>query len=369
GEMGVGVAMRLQDLTEEQKKAYNQGWHRNAFNQYVSDMISLNRNLPDYRFPECKNVTFRSDLPDVSIIIPFRDEAWSTLLRTIHSVLNRTPPKLLKEIILSDDASTFVHLQKDLEEYLVHYPKVKLVRLKTRGGLIRTRLRGYDVSSGSAVIFLDSHCEVTKGWIEPLLDAIASDYRTVVTSVMDVIEGDDFRYRTYDIEKSAPIGIFDWRLIFKWDRKSYDKPRYLPVGSPTLIGCLIGVSRRFFEETEKFDEGFFIWGGENLEISFKAWMCGGSLVVSPCSHVGHVYKSRLPYDWGNTTQSKTLERNLHRLAETWLDDYVIYHKQVCGPCKEDIGDISSKLALKKKLNCRNFEWYIKNIIPNMFIPG
>ncbi len=47
-----------------------------------------------------------------------------------------------------------------------------MVRLEERQGLIRARVRGTEEARGSVVTFLDSHCEVVTGWLEPLLSRI-----------------------------------------------------------------------------------------------------------------------------------------------------------------------------------------------------
>ena len=48
GEMGKAVTLP-KELTAEQKRLVDEGWQKNAFNQYVSDMISVHRTLADPR--------------------------------------------------------------------------------------------------------------------------------------------------------------------------------------------------------------------------------------------------------------------------------------------------------------------------------
>uniref|UniRef100_A0A668VCT0 Glycosyltransferase 2-like domain-containing protein n=1 Tax=Oreochromis aureus TaxID=47969 RepID=A0A668VCT0_OREAU len=101
--MGNGEQGKPFPLTENDR--VDQAYRENGFNIYVSDRISLNRSLPDIRHENCRQKLYAEKLPNTSIIIPFHNEGWSSLLRTVHSVLNRSPSRLITEVILVDDFS------------------------------------------------------------------------------------------------------------------------------------------------------------------------------------------------------------------------------------------------------------------------
>lgn len=178
--------------------------------------------------------------------------------------------------------------------------KVKVVRAKKREGLIRARLLGAAAATAPVLTYLDSHCECAEGWLEPLLDRIAKSSTAVVCPVIDVINDSTFEYHYNPDASALNVGGFDWNLQFNWhavplrERKRHKSP-VEPVYSPTMAGGLFSIDKNFFEKLGTYDNGFDIWGGENLEISFKTWMCGGTLEIVPCSHVGHVFRSRSPY--------------------------------------------------------------------------
>lgn len=277
------------------------GYH--SFNATASDLVSIDRIPWDTRPVACKDLYYDENaLPSTSIIIVFHNEARSTLLRTIHSFVNRTAPRLLEEVILVDDASTHPWLLQPLTVYVARLPKVHLIRLSRRQGLIRARLKGAEAANGQVLMFVDAHTEANVNWLPPLLHRLLENRKSVVIPTMDIIDWQTFNYLR-PVRRSH--GSMTWDLVFEY--KSL--PTRLdgladtdPIPSPIMVGCAHAVWREHFLSTGSYDTGMEIWGGENIEHSLRTWMCGGTVEIIPCSRVGHVFKPRLPYAFNDNSE-------------------------------------------------------------------
>ena len=136
-----------------------------------------------------------------------------TLLRTIHSVIDRTPEKFLHEIILIDDKSD-IDIKPELESHIQSNNLGNIVKIFTppeRLGLIRARIFGSRRATGDVLIFLDSHVETNQMWAEPLLARIKDSRTNVVMPIIDIISADTFKYEPSPLVK----GGFNWGLVRK----------------------------------------------------------------------------------------------------------------------------------------------------------
>jgi len=357
--VGPGEQGKPVQVSPEEERQHNDLFRSNGFSGWASDKISVHRAVPDIRHKDCRTKQYHANLPTVSVVIPFYNEHWSTLLRTFHSVLDRSPLSLLKEVILVDDASNKPDLGIKLEEYIAKLGRVSMVRLKERGGLITARLAGARAATAEVIIFLDSHTEANVNWLPPLLDPISVDYRTAVCPFIDVVDFNSLEYRAQD---EGARGAFDWQLYYKRLPLLPESKKHPtePFASPVMAGGLFAMSSKFFWELGGYDPGLEIWGGEQYELSFKIWQCGGTMVDAPCSRVGHIYRKYSPF--GGSGKGDYLGRNYKRVAAVWMDEYAEYiYKHRPHYRDLDAGDISEQVALRKKLNCKPFKWFMKEV--------
>ncbi|XP_026159671.1 N-acetylgalactosaminyltransferase 7 isoform X2 [Mastacembelus armatus] len=344
-----------------------------GFNMVASDMISLDRTISDIRHEECKYWHYDDRLLTSSVVIVFHNEGWSTLMRTVHSVIKRTPRKYLAEIVMIDDFSNKVHLKERLEEYIKQWNGlVKLFRNSKREGLIQARSIGaHKATKGQVLIYLDAHCEVGINWYAPLIAPISKDRTVCTVPLIDYIDGNEYNMEPQQggDDDGLARGAWDWSLLWKrvplsQTEKAKRKHTTQPYRSPAMAGGLFAIEREFFFELGLYDPGLQIWGGENFEISYKIWQCGGQLLFVPCSRVGHIY--RLQGWQGNPPpahvgSSPTL-KNYVRVVEVWWDEYKDYfYASRPETLTLAYGDISELKRFREEHRCKTFKWFMEEI--------
>eukprot|EP00750_Incisomonas_marina_P014714 INCI17813.1.p1 GENE.INCI17813.1~~INCI17813.1.p1 ORF type:complete len:617 (+),score=86.53 INCI17813.1:199-2049(+) len=356
--------------------ATRNGLATHGFDQQLSDSLSLDRATPDLRPPRCKSLDYAplAELPNTSVIFVFCDELLSTLLRSIHSVLNRSPPQLLHEIVLVNDGSRKLNVTS-LEANIRDLPaKITLLHHSKQRGLVQARLTGAKAATGDTITVLDSHIEVQDGWLEPLMQRIYEDRHTVVVPHIRSIDAQSFAYRAGGIALCGVLlSMVEHSIALQHVHEiEQEHPTTDPQPTPVMAGGLFSFDREFFFELGGYDEEMGFWGAENIEISFRIWMCGGRLELIPCSNVFHLFRAGgRPY----TVPWTDVVKNKQRVVDVWMETkspgdakYAAVARRFAGAglSNEARGPIDKMEELRDRLQCKSFEWFLENVYPENY---
>ena len=215
----------------------------------------------------------------VSIIIPCKNEG--IYIKQTVDFLLETEARHIADIIIVDDLSndsccSFLEVNKSYHN--------NITLIKTSGiGASRSRNLGASVAASSKfLVFCDAHIIMKKNWLYTLIHSFNNP---LISAVCPGI-------RSFNPNSAVGYGqSFNENFQIYWLKKP-DTLSEIPIAPG---GC-IAIRKDVFNALGGFDNGFFSWGYEDVELSLRLWLCGYKVYVEPNVIIGHKFRKTQPYN-------------------------------------------------------------------------
>jgi GT2 family glycosyltransferase/glycosyltransferase involved in cell wall biosynthesis len=261
----------------------------------------------------------------VSIVIP----TWNG-----RSLLEMSLPPLLAavrrhghpddEIIVVDNGSEDDTLQT-LARMAADAPELRWIALPSNEGFAGATNRGAREAKNPALILLNNDMVVEPDFIQPLLDAFASEPDLFgVSCQIDFIDPSKPRWETGKVHAELRRGIV---RLFHLDR--FDEDLIYPVFFAG--GGASAYDRARFLELGGFDEAVFspVYI-EDVDLGYRAWKRGWAAVLAPRSKVHHKHRGTTRRLWSEEVIHSFFVKNLAALLWKNVGSWRLLSRHLAG---------------------------------------
>jgi len=239
-------------------------------------------------------------------------------------------------------------------------------RSETRDGQSASWFKASAAATGQILIFIDASVVVNHGWLQPLLAKLIDNDNVIVVPHVDNILDDDRFFGTDDWLINVPT----WSLSTVYYETPLRGDGYDTLDTPVARGDVLATRRTFLDSIGSFDDQLRPDDGAGalMELSLRAWMCGGAVRIATCSRVAvrNSLKARRVAD----------PVNYRRVAELWLEDFrgTVYRQggvsEEMSPAeRQSLSERRSYISKTVPRGCKSFGWYLSNIASAVVAPS
>ncbi|CAK0875461.1 unnamed protein product [Prorocentrum cordatum] len=269
------------------------------------------------------------------------------MVKTVESFCARTPRAVLEEIVVVDDGS-WPPLAEIMTPAIPENCRVRIVRHEKPMGLMIAKQTGGDTAKGQFIGFYDCHVAPRIDWEKETIKLLTERPQRLVIPMIG-----DLNVTTWDEKLGGQLlskCYMGWNVEFWWYEDGSDFV-------PAISGGLVATTREWWQASGGFDSDMRGWGGENLDQSLRAWLCGADIVRAKSSVISHM--------WRINTDSRTVAKfklphfhvdNVGRVAAAWFDEFKPKYKN--GLLRREHMDVSGIEKVKSRLHCKPFATFL-----------
>jgi GT2 family glycosyltransferase/glycosyltransferase involved in cell wall biosynthesis len=261
---------------------------------------SIQRNYPTIHIEE-------TDRPVVSIVIPVYNK-FELTYQCVKSIQEQGA-QVPYEIVIVDDCSR----DETILAGFVFAGGVRLVRNAANLSFVRTCNRGFEVSRGEYVVFLNNDTQVKPRWLDELYETMSRDEKIGIA-------GSKLLYPDGRLQECGGIV---WRMGdgWNWGRdQDPNDPRFCFMrDSDYVSGAALMIKSSLFKQLGKFDEYYVPLYYEDTDLCFKVRKLGYRTVVQPASEVIHFEGASAGTSVTGTGVKRFQAVNHRKFFDRWKD--------------------------------------------------